>query len=201
MKTLPWKSRAAAATACLAAIVGSAQMPAYALGVTGTAPQAGSTTLVLNGTGARLGTTTYLYSAKLYLEHKTTDPQAILQNMGTTQFRMTMLQDASANEILDLISQGIVANASDDDLITLVSEIFDVGVLIGDQGKLLAGDSIEIDSHPAAGTTLTARSRAHSEPITQTFANPRLFKVMMGIWLGERPADPALKQALLGQPI
>ena len=84
---------------------------------------------------------------------------------------------------------------------TLVSEIVDVGVMLSEQGKLLAGDSIEIDSHPAAGTTLTIRSRSQNAPITQTFANPRLFKVMLGIWLGDRPADPALKQALLGQPI
>lgn len=201
MKTPSWKSRTAIATTCLAAIVGSVQMPAYALDATGTAPQASGTTLVLNGTGARLGTTRYLYLAKLYLEHKTTDPQAILQNIGTTQFRMTMLQDASAEDILQLLSQGIIANASDDDLITLVSEIFEVGVMLSAQGQLRVGDSVQIDSHPATGTTLTLLSRAHSEPVAQTFANPRLFKVIMGIWLGDRPADPALKQALLGQPL
>jgi hypothetical protein len=201
MKTLSWMGRTAVATACLAVTVVTSQLPAYALDATGDAPQASGTTLVLNGAGARLGTTTYLYSARLYLEHKTTDPHAILQNLDTTQFRMTMLQDASTKDIFELISQGIVANASDDDLMTLVSEIFDVGVMLSEQGKLLAGDSIEIDSHPAAGTTLTIRSRSQNAPITQTFANPRLFKVMLGIWLGDRPADPALKQALLGQPI
>ncbi len=202
MKTLSWKSRAAAAAVCCAAALATAQMSAYASGAAGVAPQqAGSANLVLNGTGARRGVTSNLYTAKLYLEHKTTNPQAVLQNTGATQFRLVVLHDTSAAQMADLLSQGLVANASEDDLVTLVSEIFDVGVLLSEQGKLLAGDSFEIDAHPATGTTVRIRSRAHTKPISQTFANPRMFKAMMGIWLGEHPADLALKQALLGQPI
>lgn len=175
-------------------------MPVYALDATGAAPkQAGSANLVLNGTGARRGVTDFLYTAKLYLEHKTSNPDAVLKNTGTSQFRLVMLHDTSAAQMADLFSQGLEANASEDDLVTLVSELFDVGVLLSEQGQLSAGDSFEIDAHPAAGTTLTLRSKVHSTPITQTFANPRLFKAMMGIWLGDHPADPALKQALLGQ--
>lgn len=202
MKTLSWKSRAAAATVCFATALGAVQLPAHALDAAGVAPQTGKgTTLVLNGTGARRGTGTYLYTASLYLEHKTASPTEVLQNYGAKQFRMVMLHDASAKQMADLLTEGLVANSSEDDLVTMVSEIFDIGVLLSEQGKLSAGDSFELDSHPAAGTTLTIRSSAHSTPITQTFANPRMFKVMMGIWLGEHPADLGLKNALLGQPI
>ena len=202
MKTPSWKSCAAVATVCCAAALGVAQMPVYAQDAAGLAPQqTGNANLVLNGTGARRGVTNYLYTAKLYLEHKTSDPQAVLRNSGTTQFRLVVLHDTSAAQMADLLSQGLVANASEDDLVALVSEIFDVGVLLSEQGKLLAGDSFEIDAHPATGTTVRFRSRAHAVPVSQTFANPRMFKAMMGIWLGERPADFALKQALLGQPI
>ena len=202
MKTLSWKSRAAAATVCFATALGAIQLPAHALDAAGVAPQTGSSTaLVLNGTGVRKGVTSYLYTANLYLEHKTASPAEVLQNNGTKQFRMVMLHDASAAQMADLLTEGLVANASEDDLVTMVSELFDVGVLLSEQGKLSAGDSFEIDSHPAAGTTLTIRSAAHSTPITQTFANPRMFKVMMGIWLGDHPADLGLKSALLGQSI
>lgn len=202
MKTRTWNSLAATATVCFA-IAAAAALPVYALDGAGVAPtQApGSTALVLNGTGARRGVTTYLYTANLYLEHKTSDPAAVLQNTGATRFRMVMLHDTSAAQMADLVAQGLVANASEDDLVTLVSEIFDVGVLLSEQGTFAPGDSLEIDAHPSAGTTLTLRSKAHNTPITQTFANPRMFKAMLGIWLGEHPADPALKQALLGQPI
>lgn len=202
MKTLSWKRRAAAAAVCCATVVlGATALPAHAADAVGTTPASDSTSLVLNGTGARRGVTTYLYTARLYLEHKTADPHAVLENSGATRFHMVMLRETTAAEMADLVTQGLVANASEDDLVTLVSEIFDVGVLLSQQGKLSAGDSFEIDAHPAAGTTLTLRSQLHSTPITQTFANPRMFKAMMGIWLGDHPADPALKQALLGEPI
>jgi hypothetical protein len=203
MKTLSWKSRTAATLVfCATALLCATQGPAQAQAVASVAPtQAGSANLVLNGTGARRGVTTYLYTANLYLEHATNNPAAVLQNNGTTQFRLVLLHDTSAAQMADLLTQGLVANASEDDLVSLVSEIFDIGVLLSEQGKLLAGDSFEIDAHPAAGTTVTIRSRAHSTPVTQTFANPRMFKAMMGIWLGEHPVDLALKQALLGQPI
>ena len=202
MKTLSWKTRAAAATVCFATVLGAVHSPAHALDSAGVAPQTGSSTaLVLNGTGVRRGTGTYLYTAKLYLEQKTSSSAEVLQNNGAKQFRMVMLHDASAAQMADLLTEGLIANSTEDDLVNMVSEIFDLGVLLSEQGKLSAGDSFEIDSHPVAGTTMTIRSSAHNTPITQTFANPRMFKVMMGIWLGEHPADPGLKKALLGQSI
>ena len=202
MKTPSWKNRAAAATYSLAVALGTAQAPAHALDAASVTPQsAGTAPLLLNGAGVRSEASAGLYSADLYLEHKTANPTEVLQNKGTTQFRIVMLHDVSASQMANLLTEGLVANASDDDLVTLVSEIFDIGVLLSEQGKLSAGDSFEINSHPAAGMTLTLRSRAHSTPITQTFANPRMFKVMMGIWLGEHPADLGLKSALLGQSI
>lgn len=166
------------------------------------APQTGdSTALVLNGRGVRRGVSTNLYTVNLYLEHKTNSPAEVLQAKGAKHFSMVLLHDASAAQMADLLTEGLIANASEDDLVTMVSELFDVGVLLSEQGKLLAGDSFEIDSHHAAGTTVTIRSSTHSTPLTQTFANPRMFKVMMGIWLGDHPADLELKSALLGQSI
>lgn len=138
-------------------------MPAYALDAEGAAPQTGnSTTRVLNGSDVRRGTTSYPYTANLYLEHKTASPAEALQNNGAKQFRMVMLHDASAAQMADLLTEGLVANASEDDLVTMVSEIFDVGVLLSEQGHLSAGDSFEIDPNPAAGSTLTIRSSTHT---------------------------------------
>lgn len=121
---------------------------------------------------------------------------ADVANTAPTQFRMVMLKDVKAAQLTELLTQGLVANANDDDLITLVSEIFEVGMLLSEQGTLDAGDSIEVVSHPARETTVSLRAAA---PSALSFANPRFFKVMMGIWLGEHPADPGLKRALLGQ--
>lgn len=201
MKVPSWKRNVSAASVCFAAVLGSAQLPAHTVEVSATAAQVASAPLLLNGSGVRHGAMTGLYSAALYLEHTTANAADVLKNTGNTQFRMVMLRDTTSAQLADLLTEGLVANASEDDLVTLVSEIFDLGVMLSEQGTMTAGDSFQIDSHPAAGTTLTIRSSSRSEPISQTFANPRLFKVMMGIWLGEHPADLGLKSALLGKTI
>lgn len=200
MKTLSWKRRLVAASVFFAAALGAAQLPARAVDVATAATQAASAPLLLNGAGTRRETSADLYTADLHLEHKTSNPDDILQNSGAKQFRLVFLHDVSATQLADLLTQGLVANASEDDLVTLVSEIFDISVMLSEQGKFSAGDSIQIDSHPATGTTV-AISSTRSAPITQTFANPRMFSVMMGIWLGEHPADLGLKSALLGKKI
>ncbi len=201
MKTPSWKRRVALATVCFTATLCAAQLPARAAELAATASQTASAPLLLNGSGVRNNATSGLYNAALYLEHTTANPADVLKNSGTTQFRMVMLHDVSAAQMADMFTEGLVANASDDDLVTLVSEIFDIGVMLSEQGKLTAGDSFQIDSHPVTGTTLTLSSGSRRAPITQTFANPRMFKVMMGIWLGEHPADQGLKRALLGKNI
>lgn len=196
MKTLLWINRRAVAAGCIAAALGVSTFSAHAADVANTAPTQGTAQLLLNGTGVRSDAATNLYAATLFLEHKTSDPANVILNRGTTQFRMVMLKDVKAAQLTELLTQGLVANANDDDLITLVSEIFEMGMLLSEQGTFAAGDSIEVVSHPARGTTVSLLTAA---PSALSFANPRFFKVMMGIWLGEHPADPGLKRALLGQ--
>jgi len=196
MKTLLWISRRAAAAACIAAALGASTLSSHAADVAQATPAQGTAQLLLNGTGVRGDAAAGLYAATLHLEHKTSEPADVMLNRGTTQFRLVMLKDVKATQLTELLTQGLIANANDDDLITLVSEIFEVGMLLSEQGTLAAGDSIEVVSHPARGTTVSLQTAA---PSAQSFANPRFLKVMMGIWLGEHPADPVLKRALLGQ--
>lgn len=76
-------------------------------------------------------------------------------------------------------------------------------MLIGGRSKLSSGDAIQIDSSPSGSATIAiipSKNRGGA-PASQTFNNPDLFKVMMSIWLGERPADAKLKNALLGQSV
>lgn len=196
MKTLLWISRRAAAAIWIAAALGASTLSSHAADVAQATPAQGNAQLLLNGTGVRGDAAAGLYAATLHLERKTSDPADVMLNRGTTQFRLVMLKDVKATQLTELLTQGLIANANDDDLITLVSEIFEVGMLLSEQGSLAAGDSIEVVSNPAKGTTVSLQTAA---PSAQSFANPRFLKVMMGIWLGEHPADPGLKRALLGQ--
>ncbi len=163
----------------------------------------GKASLMLNGAGVRQQSSAGLYSAGLYLEKKAATPKEVLLDAGSKQLRLVMLRDITSKQLLELLSQGLTANNNDQDLSTLVSEIFGASMFIGDQGKLSRGDAIQIDSSPSGSTTITITNSKlrGGAPASQTFNNPGMFKAMMSIWLGERPADPKLKSALLGQPV
>jgi hypothetical protein len=187
----------------LALALGAAATPALALDVAGvnyqSSTKAGSTALRLNGAGVRQQANTALYTAGLYLEKKASTPQEVMRNKGAMQLRLVILREIPAKKLADLLTQGLMANTSDDELSELVSDIFNVATMIHEQGKLLPGDTFQIDSHPMEGTTVTIKGRGRNMPASQTLIRPGVFKAMMGIWLGDRPADAALKNALLGQ--
>lgn len=209
MKTRHFNHKAFAATkshiaACICAL-GLTAAPAWALDVAGvnyqTSAEAGTTQLLLNGAGVRQQASNALYTAGLYLEKKVSTPQEVLGNTGAVQLRLVILREIPAKKLADLLTQGLIANASNDELSELVSDIFSVATMIYEQGKLLPGDSFQIDSHPKQGTTITINGRDRNMPASETLIRPGVFKAMMGIWLGDRPADSGLKNALLGRPV
>lgn len=202
MKTPSFKKLALNTPALLAlcCALATLALPVHALDVAGT--------LHLNGTGVRQQAGRDLYTASLYLDKKLATTADILDNPGAKQLRVVMLRDVSAAEMGDLLARGMVANASDDELARLVPALFRLGEMFGDQKKLVAGDSFQIDWQPGQNvmTTLTVRiysgAKAGQSPIMeQSFSQPELSDAMLRLWLGATPADPDLRKALLGQAV
>ena len=202
MKTPSFKKLALNTPALLAlcCALATLALPVHALDVAGT--------LHLNGTGVRQQAGRDLYTASLYLDKKLATTADILDNPGAKQLRVVMLRDVSAAEMGDLLARGMVANASDDELARLVPALFRLGEMFGDQKKLVAGDSFQIDWQPGQNvmTTLTVRiysgAKAGQSPIMeQSFSQLGLSDAMLRLWLGATPADPDLRKALLGQAV
>ncbi len=156
-------------------------------------------TLQLNGTGIRYQASGPLYSAGLYLDKKLTTTAEVMASQGTKQLRIVMLRDASAVEMGDLLASGIVANASDDELSKLIPTLFSLGKILGEQKKLLAGDSFQFELQPSASSTITIQAKASGQSVKHEFAQSDLFGILLRIWLGNQPADQSLKTALLGK--
>lgn len=160
--------------------------------------QLGATQLQLNGAGVRQQSAQALYAAGLYLEKKQSLPEAAIQDLGAKRLSVTMLRDVSAREMSELLSNGLKSNSSDAELFGLVSEVFALSNLIAETRSLRAGDSFQIDWSRAAGTTIQVQQNGQTKPAVKVFPNANLMPAMLRIWLGERPADPTLKSALLG---
>ena len=158
----------------------------------------GATQLQLNGAGVRQQSAQAMYAAALYLEKKQSMPEAAIQDAGAKRLTVTMLRDVNAREMSDLLANGLKSNSSDAELFGLVSEVFAVSTLIAETRSLRAGDSFQIDWSRAAGTTIQIQQKGQAKPAVKVFPSANLMPAMLRIWLGERPADPALKTALLG---
>ncbi len=176
--------------------------PADALRVGGVnfAPTAklGATQLQLNGAGVRQESAQALYAAALYLEKKQSLPEAAIQDTGAKRLSVTMLRDVSAREMSELLATGLKSNSSDAELFGLVSEVFALSTLIAETRSLRAGDSFQIDWSRTAGTSIQVQQNGQAKPAVKVFPSANLMPAMLRIWLGERPADPTLKSALLG---
>ena len=181
----------------------TATLPAWALDVAGVNYRPVTTvegvSLRLNGAGVRQFASSPLYTAGLYLEQKSSTTQGVLQAKGAKQVRVVMLRETTGKEMGDLLAQGLIGNSSDEDLANLIPEIMELGTLIAERGTLRQGDSFQIDWTATSGTTITVIQHGSRKPVIEVFAKPELIGAMMRMWIGEHPADPALKAALLGQ--
>lgn len=161
--------------------------------------QAGGTPLTLNGAGVRQQASTALYAIGLYADKRLVTAQEVLAATGPIHLRLVMLRDISASQLADLLTQGLLANASDDGPTSLISDVFNVGTMLHALGQLHPGDTIDIDSSSTRGITVSIGGNGQRMPAQRTFTNLATYKAMMAIWLGDHPVDTALKNALLGR--
>jgi hypothetical protein len=201
--TMTQRGLSAVFSLAICTVLGSIALSAHALDVAGVnyqpTAQASGAALQLNGAGVRRVGAVDMYTAGLYLEKRANATDAVLASEGTKRLRVVMLRDVNGREMGELLSRGLVGNATDDELAGLIGDIVGLGNLIAEQGKLRAGDSFQIDWHPKSGTTVSINEKGRAKPTVQVFDAPDLVKVMMRIWLGPNPADAGLKNALLGQ--
>lgn len=150
--------------------------------------------LRLNGSGIRYRFVVKVYTAGLYLQGRATTPEAVIAAPGPKRLHVVMLRDIDANELGKLFTRGMQDNVSRDDFAKSIPGTLRMADIFQAQKKLAAGDNFSVDWVPGRGTTVLVNGQPQGEPIKE----PEFFNALMMIWLGPRPADVALKDALLG---
>ncbi|WP_027994465.1 chalcone isomerase family protein [Simplicispira psychrophila] len=153
--------------------------------------------LQLNGVGIRYKTVLKVYTAALYLEHKAHTPAAVAALPGPKRLSITMLRDIDSRELGKLFARGIEDNLDKASFSKLIPGVLRMSQIFSDHKNLQAGDLFMIDWIPGTGTVITVKGQVQGEP----FKEPAFFQALIGIWLGEQPADWKLKEALLGKPV
>jgi len=152
--------------------------------------QVGSTTLVLNGLGLRTKFMVKVYVAGLYLEQKSTDPNAIIKSDAPRQIVMKFLHSASKNQITSAFGDSFNDNTPD----AAKTMKPDIDRLLGALEPLKEGDQMVFTYVPGTGTTLVINSKEKL-----TIAGPAFGQMLFSVWLGPKPPNADLKKGILGQ--
>lgn len=153
-------------------------------------------TLQRNGTGVRWRALHRVYALDLFLETRVQSLTEIHALPGPKRLQLTMLRDIDADELGRLFSRGVEANLDRAAYTKVIPSVLRLGQLFADNRRLQAGDALWIDWVPGTGTVLSVRGK----PQGAAFPEPAFFEAMLSIWLGPKPVDAALKDALLGKP-
>jgi len=151
--------------------------------------------LLLNGAGIRYKAVFKVYTAGLYLEQKAGTPQDVFALPGNKRLSITMLREIDSGELGKLFSRGMEDNMDRASFSKLIPGVLRMSQIFSDHKKLEAGDTFTIDWVPGKGTIITVKGVVQGEP----FKEPAFFNALLGIWLGNKPADWKLKDALLGK--
>ncbi|TNF59662.1 MAG: hypothetical protein EP306_10415 [Burkholderiales bacterium] len=150
--------------------------------------------LQLNGAGIRYKAVFRVYTAGLYLGQKAGTTEAVLGQAGPKRMTITMLRDIDSGELGKLFARGMEDNMDRRQFSRLIPGVMRMSQVFSDHKQLKTGETFVLDWIPGTGTVLTVKGKVEGEP----FREPEFFDALMRIWLGPKPADWQLKDALLG---
>ncbi len=147
-------------------------------------------TLTLNGLGLRKKLVFNVYVGGLYLETKSSDPDAILKADTARRVDMQMMRNLDKGTIVEAIKKGVEKN-SPQQMEALKERLEKLADAIPD---LKEGQKLTIVYVPGKGTHLEGTGVKEFNAPGKDFADA-LFQV----WLGKVPVDEDLKNGMLGK--
>jgi hypothetical protein len=150
----------------------------------------GGKSLVLNGLGIRTKMMIKVYVAGLYLEQKTSDPNAIIKSDAPKQIVMKFLHGASKSQMTDAFDESFKDNTPD----AVKTMKPDIDRLLAALDAVSSGDTMVFTYVPGTGSSLAINGK---EKVT--IAGAAFGQVLMSVWFGPKPPNADLKKGMLGQ--
>ncbi|MHB1375684.1 MAG: chalcone isomerase family protein [Thauera sp.] len=152
--------------------------------------------LQLNGAGVRTRLGFKVYVMGLYLRAPRTDAGAIINDRGEKRIRIVPIHDLEARQFGDALIVGLEKNHDAAALSALKPSTDALLTALNAVGAVKSGTEIFIDQLGNGATRLLVNGEQRGEDI----GDKGLYPALLRVWLGERPADPELRNALLRQP-
>lgn len=150
--------------------------------------------LTLNGLGVRTRAVFKVYAMGLYLGKKESSTEGVLAAAGPRRFSLVMLREVSGEDFGAAFMAGISANSDKAEKGKIMGHMVKLGENFVTVGSLKKGDTVNVDWVPEKGMVV----ELNGKPLGEVIADPVFYNAMLKIWLGDKPADSALKPLLLG---
>jgi chalcone isomerase-like protein len=190
-----------AGAAAIAVVLATAAPPARALEIEGlkvsdkVALGKGGPEVVLNGAGVRHKLVTVkVYVGALYLAARKKEAEEILADAGPKRVAMyVLLEELTAKELIASLNDAIAANHIPAEIALIEMRLRDLNRMMSSIGVLRRGGVIYIDFVPGAGTRITVNGEEKL-----VIPGDDFFKALLRIWIGSKPVDGRLRDAMLG---
>ena len=149
--------------------------------------------LVLNGAGVRTRVFFKVYVGALYLQQKLSSADAVLADGGARRVAMHMLRELTAGQLFSALNDGLKNNHLPEELARLEPQVKQLEGIFDAVKAAKSGDVILLEYLPGAGTRVVVNGEVKGVIPGEDFS-----RALLRIWLGEHPADGALKKAMLG---
>ena len=149
--------------------------------------------LVLNGAGVRHEAIFKVYVSALYLPARNRDSGAILKKDEPRRLALYFLRDVKAAQFEQATHDALRETLTDEERGPLESRLDRLNDFLATMPDVRQGTEIAIDYSPKTGTVIRVDGKEQ-----QRIAGADFNRALMRIWLGERPRDPKLKNAMLG---
>ena len=151
-------------------------------------------TLHLNGEGTRYRAVVRVYDIGLYATTKVSSLEQLAAAPGPKRLQLITLRELKGDMLGVAMVQGMQDNAPSGERIKLIPQMERLSRIFGAEPSAADGTALTIDYVPGKGTAFYLNGEQKGEAV----ADPSYFIAVARIWLGNKPADATLKDALLG---
>jgi hypothetical protein len=152
--------------------------------------------VVLNGAGVRYKFAFFkIYVGSLYLTQKKKDNEAIFADPGPKRVSMHILSsEVTAKDLITSMNNALAVNLSPHELALIEKRIRDLNNVMSSLKAINKGSVVFLDYLPDVGTRVIVDGQ---EQIT--IPGEDFFRAMLHIWIGNKPVDGRLRDAMLGK--
>jgi hypothetical protein len=151
--------------------------------------------LMLNGAGLRTRAFFKVYAMGLYVPQKRSAPAELLDLKGAKRAHIVLLRDVGADTFAESLIDGLKNNSSDAEYARLKDRAEQFRATILELKEVTKGAVVDLDFLPDSGTRLSVSGQQRGKDIP----GEDFYRALLRIWLGEKPVQDDLKQALLGK--